>query len=164
MLTNGTGAIIQLFSHKTCFWCDLSSMAIFLSYNKNALQWDAYRPLVDLIPVCTAEGRVCIPACTGQGGVCLGGCLPGGVCLRVAAREVSTQEVYRRVFLHRECLPREGVCLEGVCLGFVCPGDVCQGVSAQGVSARGVADIPSCEQNDWQTGVKNIACLITSLN
>ena len=49
--------------------------------NKNAFQWDAYRPLVDRIPACTGQGwgvsqhalgmGVCIPACTGEGG-----CLP----------------------------------------------------------------------------------------
>ena len=106
-------------------------------FNKNAFQWDAYRPLVDHIPACTGqEGCVCIPACTRQGvcvsqhvlgrgvsaqgvsarglGVCLGGvcpqeCLPGG------------------------CLPTKGVYLEGgVCPhGSVCPGEV---------SAQGVAD------------------------
>ena len=43
--------------------------------NKNAFQWDTYRPLVDCIPACTGKGG-CIPAFTGQGGVC-----PGGVCL-----------------------------------------------------------------------------------
>ena len=48
--------------------------------NKNAFQWDAYRPLVDCIPACTGKG-VCIPACTRQGGVC-----PGGVCLGVCGR------------------------------------------------------------------------------
>ena len=56
--------------------------------NKNALQWDAYRPLVDNIPACTVgRGRVstgqvgCLPLGEGvsaQGCVCPGMCLPGG--------------------------------------------------------------------------------------
>ena len=37
-------------------------------FKKNAFQWDAYRPLVDRIPACTA-----------QGGVCPGGYLSRGV-------------------------------------------------------------------------------------
>ena len=43
--------------------------------NKNAFQWDAYRPLVDRITACTGQGGV-----SAGGGVCLpGGCLPGGL-------------------------------------------------------------------------------------
>ena len=38
--------------------------------NKNAFQWDAYRPLIDRIPACTVAGG---------GGTCLGGTCPGGV-------------------------------------------------------------------------------------
>ena len=37
--------------------------------NKNAFQWDAYRPLVDRVPASTAQGGVSAQ----------GGCLPGGV-------------------------------------------------------------------------------------
>ena len=60
--------------------------------NKNAFQWDAYRPLVDRIPACTVCGGggipactgqgacVGIPACNGQGGVYLGVSAQGGVC------------------------------------------------------------------------------------
>ena len=33
----------------------------FLMLNKNAFQWDAYRPLVDRIPVCTVVGGVYLP-------------------------------------------------------------------------------------------------------
>ena len=36
--------------------------------NKNAFQWDAYRPLVDRIPACIVQGAV-----SAQGGVCTGG-------------------------------------------------------------------------------------------
>ena len=63
--------------------------------DKNAFQWDAYRPLVDRIPACNAQGGggVC------PGGVCPGGCLPGRVCLGGVG-------------------PGGG----GVCLGGVCPG------------------------------------------
>ena len=49
--------------------------------NKNALQWDAFRPLVDRIPACTVAGGV--PAWAGvpaQGEVYLarrGGACPG---------------------------------------------------------------------------------------
>ena len=85
-----------------------------LYLNKNAFQWDVYRPLVDYIPACTTpRGEVgCIPACTGQGlsargCVCPEVCLPRG-CL---PRGVSTQGV-----LPGRCLP--GGCL----LGGVCPG------------------------------------------
>ena len=37
--------------------------------NKNAFQWDAYRPLVDHIPACTVQGKVwrCLPrGCVSQ--------------------------------------------------------------------------------------------------
>ena len=54
--------------------------------NKNAFQWDAYRPLVDRIPACTVQA----------------GCLPReGLPRGVSAREVSAWG---------ECLPR-GVCI-----------------------------------------------------
>ena len=73
------------------------------------------------------------------------------------------------------CLPRRGVCLGGVCRGRCLPrgclprGCVClEKVSAQGVSAwgclpggclpGGVSQIPPCEENDWQTGVKTLPC------
>ena len=49
----------------------LNCMDKYQRVNKNALQWDAYRPLVDRIPACTAWG--CLP-----GGVCLGGVCPDG--------------------------------------------------------------------------------------
>ena len=35
--------------------------------NKNAFQWDAYRPLVDRIPACTVQGGVCL--CSSGGAV-----------------------------------------------------------------------------------------------
>ena len=38
--------------------------------NKNALQWDAYHPLVDRISACTTRGGV---SAQGEGCVCLGG-------------------------------------------------------------------------------------------
>ena len=40
------------------------------NYNKNTFQWDAYHPLVNRIPTCTAQGGV------PRGSVCPGGCLP----------------------------------------------------------------------------------------
>ena len=43
-----------------------------IAFNKIAFQYDAYRPLVDRIPECTAQG---------DGGVC-----PGCVCLGVPAQ------------------------------------------------------------------------------
>ena len=45
--------------------------------NKNAFQWDAYRPLVDRIPACTAQRGGGVPA----GGVPAQGVVPdqGGV-------------------------------------------------------------------------------------
>ena len=110
-------------------------------YDKNALQWDASRQLVDLIPACTAQGvypsmhcagGVCIPACTGQGGVCPGVCL-GGVC-------------------PGGCLPGGGVCLGGgvsawgvcVCPGGCLPEGVC-------IQACNGADMPPVNR---QTPVK----------
>ena len=66
--------------------------AIKLFKTRNAFQWDAYRPLVDRILACTAQGGggsvsqhalgrgVCIPACTGQG-VCIPACTWQGVCI-----------------------------------------------------------------------------------
>ena len=48
------------------------------STNKNAFQWDAYRPPVDCIPAWTAQGvseRGCLPRRMSTQGV---GCLPGG--------------------------------------------------------------------------------------
>ena len=57
--------------------------------NKNALQWDAYRPLVDRIPACTvAGGKV-----TAQGGVPAQGVyLPGGcTCLGSTCLGVPAQ-------------------------------------------------------------------------
>ena len=48
--------------------------------NKNAFQWDAYRPLVDHIPECTAWGCTCQGVVPAQGGVPAQGVyLPGGV-------------------------------------------------------------------------------------
>ena len=82
--------------------------------NKNAFQWDAYRPLFDRIPACTVQGV------SAQGGVCLGGCLPGG-CLPMG---VSAQG--------------EGVSTQGgVCLGGCLPRGCLAGGSARGVSASG---------------------------
>ena len=46
------------------------------SPNKNAFQWDAYRPLVDRIPACTAQKGVSTQGVSAQGGVYPG----GGVC------------------------------------------------------------------------------------
>ena len=43
--------------------------------NKYAFQWDAYRPLVDRIPACTAQGGICP---RGGGAARGGGCLPKG--------------------------------------------------------------------------------------
>ena len=52
--------------------------------HKNAFLWDAYHPLVDCIPACTAQGGL-HRGVSGRGGVYLGvsdqGCLPRGVCL-----------------------------------------------------------------------------------
>ena len=65
--------------------------------DKNAFQWDAYRPLVDRIPACTAQGVVS------------------------AQRGVSDQGL----FAQEGCLPGGGVCPGGGCLpgrGGVCPG------------------------------------------
>ena len=54
----------------------------FIISNKNAFQWDAYRPLVDRIRACTAHGGGGVftgggGGLSAQGGVCTGG-LPGG--------------------------------------------------------------------------------------
>ena len=46
-----------------------------LSVNKNAFQWDEYRPLVDRIPACTMAGGC---TCLGGGGTFPGGFPPGG--------------------------------------------------------------------------------------
>ena len=81
--------------------------------DKNAFQCDAYRPLVDRIPACTAQGE-CLPRGCLPRGVSAWGCLPGGC-------------------LPGWCLPRGTGCLPGGCL----PGGICWGMSAQGVSASG---------------------------
>ena len=49
--------------------------------NKNAFQWDAYRPLVDRIPACTVAGGTCPGGEPAQGGCTYpGGCTSlGGV-------------------------------------------------------------------------------------
>ena len=76
--------------------CETQKNEDFLR-NKNAFQWDAYHPLVDRIPACTAKGRGLYPSmhwargCVSQhalgrgvsalGVSAQGGCLPGGVCL-----------------------------------------------------------------------------------
>ena len=46
------------------------------SPNKNAFQWDAYRPLVDRIPACTAQEGVSTQGVSVQGGGGVGVC-PG---------------------------------------------------------------------------------------
>ena len=35
---------------------NIKSLQWVYSKNKNAFQWDAYRPLVDRIPACTVQG------------------------------------------------------------------------------------------------------------
>ena len=90
------------------------SAPVEIKINKNAFQWDAYRPLVDRIPPCTAWRGV-YPSMHWAGGCLPGECLPrGGVCLGVSAQGVTTQG--------------------GVCLWS---GGVCRGGSAWGVSASG---------------------------
>ena len=71
----------------------------------------------------------------------VGGCLPRG-CL--------PEGMFAEDVCPWECLPRRGLPRE---------------VSAWGLSTRGVsaewgcpADIPPCEQNDWQTCVKTLPC------
>ena len=84
--------------------------------NKNTFQYDAYRPLVDCILACTAQGRecvsqhalgrgVCIPACTGQGGV---------------SQHALGRDIKYEILKDKVLNPP----------GDVCPGDVCPGVSA----------------------------------
>ena len=108
------------------YYCTLH--AIFISRNKNAFQWDAYRPLVDRIPAYTVQGGVCLggvsapwgclPRGVCPGGVCpggpaWGGCLPGGM---------SGQGVSGQGCLPGGCLPSGG-CLPGEgCLPLVLGG------------------------------------------
>ena len=63
--------------------------------DKNAFQWDAYRPLIDRIPACNVQGvypsmhraRGCLP-----GGCLPGECLPREICLGVSAQGVSAKK------------------------------------------------------------------------
>ena len=135
-------------------------------HNKNAFQWDAYRPLVDRIPPCTVRGvegglplvlwGVCLPLVLGrgvyaQGGIWPGGCLSlvlGGVCPRGVSASGPRGCLFRGVS-RGWCLggvcPRgvsasgpRGVCPRGVSAwGGVCPGCVC--LWSWGVSAQGVS-------------------------
>ena len=75
---------------------DYNLVILKVLMNKNAFQWDVYRPLLDHIPAW--EGGMyssmhwvgVYPSKHWAGGVCLGDVCPGG------------------------CLPREGVCLGGL--------------------------------------------------
>ena len=81
------------------------------------------------------EGGVCPEGgyVSTQGGSLPRGSLPGGCLLRgVSSQEVSSQGVSAA---RGVCLPR-----------------------GEGVSAQGVWQIPPCEHNDWQTGVKTLPC------
>ena len=145
----------------------VSNLCLNLCVNKNAFQWDAYRPLVDRIPACTVAW-----GCTCQGGVhtqrgvyLLGVYLPGWcTCQRWS---VPVQ----RVYLHRGCTHPGGCICQGVYLPGGC---TCQGVylprgcTRQGVYLTGgylprrctcpgvylsggtCPGIPPREQNDWQ--------------
>ena len=94
------------------------------SNKKITFQWDAYRPLVDLIPTCTAEGVYLRRGCTcpgvylpggvpAKGGcTCPGGCIcQGGTC----QAGVPAQAVY---------LPGGGVPGGCTCQGVYLPGGV----------------------------------------
>ena len=115
---------------------DYNLVILKVLMNKNAFQWNVYRPLVDHIPAWAggyvsqhALGRGVYPSkhwagVSAQGGVCL-----GGVCLGVSAQGVSAWWVcpggclpggclskgcLPRGCLPGGCLPREGVCLGGL--------------------------------------------------
>ena len=90
-----------------------------LKINKNAFQWDAYRPLVDRIPACTGQGRGCLPV----------GCLLEGVCLG-------------GIYLEG------GVCLGGVCPGEVSAQGRCLPLVPGGVSQHTMGQTPPCGQKD----------------
>ena len=155
----------------------VSNLCLNLCVNKNAFQWDAYRPLVDRIPACTVAW-----GCTCQGGVhtqrrvyLLGVYLPGWcTCQRWS---VPVQ----RVYLHRGCthpggcicqrgvyLPRGCTCLGGVpARGCTCRGGVpargCTwlggtclgGVPARGCTCQGVPAQVFPPRTEWLTGVKH---------
>ena len=73
--------------------------------NKNAFQWDAYRPLVDRIPACTGQGGG-----VSQNALARSECLPGGVCLgSVYSGGVCPGGVCPRGCLPGWCLPRGGI-------------------------------------------------------
>ena len=74
--------------------------------NKNAFQWDAYRPLVGCIPACTAQGVCVYPSMHW-------------------ARESVSQNALGRECLARGCLPRGWGCVYPG--GCVCPGGVFPG-------------------------------------
>ena len=69
---------LNLYWHVSCIFMGILFKSHKFMENKNAFQWDAYHPLVD-----------CIPACTAQGVSAQGRCLPRGV----STQGVSTQGV-----------------------------------------------------------------------
>ena len=84
--------------------------------DKNAFQWDAYRPLIDRILACNVQGvypsmhraRGCLPGGCLPREICLGGVCPGGVCQEGGCLPMEG-------VCPGGCLPREGgVCLAGV--------------------------------------------------
>ena len=106
--------------------------------DKNAFQWDAYRPLVDHIPACTVARGVYMPGVYLPAGTCPGVYLPG---------EVPTQGG----------VPAWGVYLPGgTCLGVYLLGGTCPGAYLpRGVYLPG-GYLPRCSPPpvDRQTPVK----------
>ena len=72
----------------------LSKISVKPDNNKNAFRWDAYRPLVDCIPACTAQGG-CLPG-VGVSAVGSASGLGGGVVSQHAMGQTPPPPVDRQ--------------------------------------------------------------------
>ena len=68
----------------------IKSLHRVYSKNKNAFQWDAYRPLVDRIPAYTVQGAYLNRGGVPAWGIPAAGCLPGVCVSQHAMGQTST--------------------------------------------------------------------------
>ena len=78
-----TGELWGTIHNGVWHWTNTNTYSGNIMMDKNAFQWDAYRPLVDRIPALTGGvcpgGAVCPGACLSRRGCLPGGCLSKGV-------------------------------------------------------------------------------------